>query len=179
MFVSLSALLRSLVQEAWQLTRAMSTLSLGSVSGAGPGQLALALILVCGSALPAWLLSPELDVMMSGEEEAASLGVDVLRLRLWCVVWTAFMTAGAVAVGANVAFVGLIVPHALRRAFGHAHRALIPAAFIGGGLFLLWCDMLCRALPLRNEFPLSVVTALIGGPLFLRMLARMEQGGGP
>jgi iron complex transport system permease protein len=176
MFLSLSELLKSLVQEKWQLLRVMATLSLGSVSGAGPKQLALASVLVCGAALPAWLWSRELDVLMSGEEEATSLGVDVPRLRIWTVVWSAFLTAGAVAVGASVAFVGLIVPHALRPMFGHAHRILIPAAFLGGGTFVLWCDMLCRALPLRNEIPLSVVTALIGGPLFLRMLARLERG---
>jgi iron complex transport system permease protein len=176
MFSSLSALLKSVIQERWQLLRVMATLTLGSVSGAGPKQLALAGVLVCGASLPAWLWSRELDVLMSGEEEARSLGVDVPRLRFWAVVWTAFLTAGAVAVGANVAFVGLIVPHALRRVFGHAHRTLIPAAFFGGGIFLMWCDTLCRVLPLRNEVPLSVVTALIGGPIFLRMLARLERG---
>jgi iron complex transport system permease protein len=174
LFSSLSSLLKSLIQESWQLSRALSAFSLGSVSGAGPRQLALALILICGSALPAWSWSAELDLLLSGEDEAAALGVDVLRVRIWSVVWTAFMTAAAVAVGANVAFVGVIVPHVLRRWFGQTHRVLLPAAFLGGGVFLLWCDMLCRALPFANEVPLSVVTALIGGPLFLRMLARLE-----
>jgi iron complex transport system permease protein len=179
LFGSLSSLLRSLIQESWQLTRVLNALSLGSLSGAGPRQLALAALLSGGAALPAWLWSRELDLLMSGEEEAQSLGVDVARLRTWSVVWTAFATAGAVAAGASVAFVGLIVPHALRRMFGHAHRTLLPAAFLGGGIFLLWCDMLCRALPTQNEIPLSVVTALIGGPLFLRLLARMERSAAP
>jgi iron complex transport system permease protein len=178
-FASMSALLKNQIQESWQLTRVMSTFSLGSVSGAGPKQLALAGLLGLGSMLPAWSWSRELDMLMSGEEEASALGVDVPRLRSWSVVWTAFLTAGAVAVGANVAFVGLIVPHGLRHLFGYAHRALIPAAFLGGGVFLLWCDTLCRALPFRNEVPLSVVTALIGGPLFLRMLSRLERGEAP
>ncbi|HEY2733815.1 MAG TPA: iron ABC transporter permease [Polyangiales bacterium] len=179
LFASLSALLKSQIQESWQLTRVMSTFSLGSLSGAGPQQLALSALLAIGSTLPAWSWSRELDVLMSGEEEATALGVDVPRLRVWSVVWTAFSTAGAVAVGANVAFVGLIVPHALRRVFGYSHRSLIPAAFLGGGAFLLWCDTLCRALPLRNEIPLSVITALIGFPLFLRMLSRLERGATP
>lgn len=177
LFSSLSALLQSLVQETWQLTRVLRQLSLGSVSGAGPRQLALASVLVLGSALPGCLWWRELDVLMSGEEEAASLGVDVTRLRTWCVIWTALATAGAVAVGASAPFVGLIVPHALRRLFGEGHRVLMPAAFLGGGLFLLWCDMLCRVLPLRNELPLSVITALIGVPLFVRMLAQLERAG--
>jgi iron complex transport system permease protein len=177
LFASLSALLKSLVQETWQLTRVLDQLSLGSVSGAGPRQLALASVLVLGSVIPGWLWWRELDMLMSGEEEAASLGVDVTRLRTWCVIWTALATAGAVAVGASVPFVGLIVPHALRRFFGEGHRSLMPAAFLGGGLFLLWCDMLCRALPFRNELPLSVITALIGVPLFVRMLAQLERTG--
>jgi iron complex transport system permease protein len=179
MFLSLSSLLKSLVQESWQLLRVMNALSAGSLSGAGPRQAALAAVLVCGSTLPAWTWARELDVLMSGEDEATSLGVDVPRLRTWIVIWTAFATAGSIAVGANVTFVGLIVPHALRRFFGHGHRTLIPAAFLGGGIFLLACDVLCRSLPLRNEIPLSVVTALIGGPLFLRMLSRLESEGQP
>jgi iron complex transport system permease protein len=174
MFLSLSSLLKSLIQESWQLLRVMSVLSAGSLSGAGPKQTALAGVLVIGATLPAWLWSRELDVLMSGEDEASSLGVDVGRLRIWIVIWTALLIAGPVAVGANVAFVGLIVPHALRRLFGHAHQILIPAAFVGGGTFLLGCDVLCRVLPLRHEVPLSVVTALLGGPLFLRMLAKLE-----
>lgn len=177
LFSSLSSLLKSLVQETWQLTRVLNTLSLGSVSGAGPRQLALAAVLVLGAVGPAWLWWRELDVLMSGEEEATSLGVDVPRLRAWCVIWTAVLTSGAVAVGASVPFVGLIVPHGLRRVFGEGHRLLLPAAFLGGGLFLLWCDMLCRVLPLPNELPLSVLTALIGVPVFLRLLTDLTRGG--
>ena len=69
------------------------------------------------------------------------------------------------------------MPHALRRFFGEGHRSLMPASFLGGGIFLLWCDMLCRALPFPNELPLSVITALIGVPLFVRWLARLERSG--
>lgn len=175
LFLSASSLLESLVQESWQLVRVLKLLSAGSLSGAGPKQSALAAVLVCGSALPVWLWSRELDVLASGEDEASSLGVDVPRLRLWIVVWTAFLTAGAVAVGAHVAFVGLVVPHVLRRFFGHGHRVLIPAALLGGGVFLIACDVVCRVLPLKNELPLSVVTGLIGAPVFLRLLANQER----
>jgi iron complex transport system permease protein len=177
LFGSLSALLRSVTADTWQLSRALTTLSLGSVSGAGRAQLALSGVLALGALLPVWLYFRELDVLMSGEEEASALGVDVTRMRTWCVVWTAVLVAGAVAVGASVAFVGLIVPHAARKLFGESHAALMPAAFLGGGLFLLLCDALCRALPLRQEIPLSVITALVGVPVFLRILADMERGG--
>ncbi|HKU43380.1 MAG TPA: iron ABC transporter permease [Polyangiales bacterium] len=177
LFSSLSTLLESMVQEDWQLSRTLHVLSAGSLSGAGPRQSALVAVLCCGAALPAWAWARELDVLLSGEDEARSLGVDVRRARFWLIVWSAFLSAGAVAVGAHVTFVGLIVPHVLRRFIGHGHRALIPAAFAGGGTFLLACDVLCRLTPLRNEVPLGAVTALIGGPLFLRLLVRLETEG--
>lgn len=177
LFASLSSLLKSLTAETWQLARALTTLSLGTVSGAGRAQLALSGMLALGSLVPAWLYFRELNVLMSGEEEASALGVDVARMRVWCVIWTAVLVAGAVAVGASVPFVGLIVPHAMRKLFGENHGWLMPAAFLGGGLFLLVCDVLCRTLPLRQEIPLSVVTALIGVPVFLRILTDMERGG--
>lgn len=178
LLLSLSSLLKSLTQETWQLTRALNTLSFGSLSGAGPTQLALVCVLALGGLLPAWLWWRELDMLMSGEEEAAALGVDVARLRTWGVVWTAVLVAGAVAVGASVPFVGLIVPHGMRKLFGEAHGTLMPAAFFGGGLFLLLCDVLCRILPFPNEVPLSVVTALLGVPVFLRLLTELERGEG-
>jgi iron complex transport system permease protein len=177
LFGSLSALLRSLTSDTWQLARALTTLSLGSVSGAGRAQLALSGMLAIGALLPAWRYFRELDVLMSGEEEASALGVDIARMRIWCVIWTAVLVAGAVAVGASVPFVGLIVPHATRKLFGESHAGLMPAAFLGGGLFLLLCDVLCRVLPLRQEIPLSVITALVGVPVFLRILRDMERGG--
>jgi iron complex transport system permease protein len=176
LFGSLSSLLKSLTQESWQLARALSSLSMGSVSGAGQAQLTLALVLALGALGPTWLYFREQDVLMSGEEEASALGVDVIRMRIWCVIWTAVLVAGAVAVGASVPFVGLIVPHGMRKLFGEAHGSLMPAAFLGGGLFLLTCDVLCRVLPLRQEIPLSVVTSLVGVPVFLRILTAMERG---
>jgi iron complex transport system permease protein len=176
LLASVSALLKSLTQETWQLARVLSTLSLGSVSGAGPAQLTVASLLTLGALAPVWLWWRELDMLLSGEEEAAAMGVDVPRVRLWCVIWTSVLVASAVAVGAGVPFVGLIVPHVTRKLFGESHGLLLPAAFVGGGVFLLLCDVLCRVLPLQNEIPLSVVTALLGVPVFLRLLSKLEAG---
>jgi iron complex transport system permease protein len=175
---SVSALVKSLTQETWQLARVLNTLSLGSVSGAGRAQLTVSGVLSVGALLPVWLWWRELDVLMSGEEEAAALGVDVTRVRLWCVIWSSVLVASAVAVGAGVPFVGLIVPHAMRKLFGENHATLLPASFLGGGVFLLACDALTRVLPLRNEVPLSVITALLGVPVFMRLLSRLERGAG-
>jgi iron complex transport system permease protein len=74
-----------------------------------------------------------------------------------------------------VGFVGLVVPHALRPLVGHAHRRLMPAAFFGGGAFLVLCDVLTRVIPFNGELSLGSITGLIGAPTFLWMLKRLEQ----
>ena len=89
--------------------------------------------------------------------------------------WAAVLTAGAVAVGGTVSFVGLVVPHALRPLVGVKHKNLIPAAALGGGTFLVICDILARGLPGRGEIPLGVVTGLIGAPIFLVLLMRHQR----
>jgi iron complex transport system permease protein len=168
LFLSIGAFLVSLAQDSWELGRAVVAFSLGGVEGSGPRHVALAAPLVLGGVIAAWLWSRPLDLMLSGEEEAASLGVDVLAVRRWTVVWTALLTAGAVAVGGNVGFVGLVVPHALRQLVGVEHRRLVPAAALGGGCFLVLCDVASRAL--SRGIPLGVTTGVIGAPLFLWLL---------
>lgn len=170
--LSLSSFLTRLAQESWELGRALVTFTLGSVSGSGPRQVLLALPLVSFGIVAAFKWGKSLDLMLSGEEEAQSLGVDVAQVRLWVVVWTGLLTGAAVAVGGNVGFVGLIVPHALRPLVGPRHRALIPGAAIAGGSFLVLCDALCRAIVPQGELPLGVITGLIGAPLFLMLLTR-------
>lgn len=172
LFVSLEGFVTSLAQERWELSRAVLSFALGDVSGVGPRQLWLALPLVGVGVILAWSWSDPLDLMLSGEEEAASLGADVQSVRRWVVVWTAILTAAAVAIGGNVGFVGLIVPHALRRFVGLGHRRLIPAAALGGGAFVVACDVLSRVLPGRSEVPLGVITGILGAPTFLWLLLK-------
>lgn len=175
LFLSIGAFLVSLAQDSWELGRAVVAFALGGVEGSGPRHVALALPLVIGGVAAAWLWSRPLDLMLSGEEEAASLGVDVLAVRRWTVIWTALLTAGAVAVGGNVGFVGLIVPHALRPLVGVEHRRLVPSAALAGGCFLVLCDVVSRV-PARG-IPLGVVTGVIGAPLFLWLLMRTTRRG--
>jgi iron complex transport system permease protein len=170
LFISLEGFVTSLAQERWELSRAVLSFALGDVSGVGPRQIALALPLVALGGALAWSWSIPLDVMMTGEEEARSLGAEVDVIRRWVVVWIAILTAAAVAIGGNVGFVGLVVPHALRPLVGLTHRRLIPAAALGGGIFVVACDILCRVLPGRSEVPLGVITGLVGAPLFLWLL---------
>ncbi|MDB4989344.1 MAG: hypothetical protein JWN04_4522 [Myxococcaceae bacterium] len=175
LFLSLGSLVTSLSQESWELGRAVISFALGSVTGAGPSQVAIIVPIALIGTLAAWLWARPLDLLLSGDEEASVLGLDVVRTRRWCIAWTALLTAGAVAVGGNLGFVGLVVPHGLRRWVGVAHRRLIPAAALGGGTFVLACDVVARALPSRTEVPLGVVTGLVGAPVFLWLVLRSHE----
>ncbi len=177
LFLSLGSFVTSLAQESWEVGRAVIAFALGTVSGTGLRQAAMITPIVLIGTLAAVLWSRPLDLLLSGEEEAQVLGLDVARARRWCIVWTALLTAGAVSVGGNVGFVGLVVPHALRHFVGVTHRALVPASALGGGLFLLACDVLTRVMPSRTEVPLGVITGLFGAPVFLWLLLRSRKEG--
>ncbi len=176
-FLSIGGLVTSLAQESWELGRAVIAFTLGGVEAKGPRHVALAVPMVVGGFLAAWAWGRHLDVLLAGEEEAASLGVDVVAVRRWVIVWTAVLTAAAVAIGGNVSFVGLVVPHALRAHLGALHRRLIPAAFLGGGVFVAFADVLVRIVPARGTIPLGVVTGLVGAPIFLKLLSERTRHG--
>lgn len=178
LFLALGGFVTSLAQESWDVARALVSFTLGGVSGVGWPAVRLALPLVLVGIVAVWLWAPALDLLLSGEEEAQSLGLDVAPTRRWLTVWIAVLTAAAVALGGNVVFVGLVVPHVLRPLVGVAHRRLIPAAALAGGVFVLACDLVTRALPTRTEIPLGVITGMIGAPLFLVLLLKSARGPG-
>ena len=178
LFLSVAGLLTSFAQGTWELGRAVVAFTLGGVDAKGARQVTLALPFVAVGATFGWAWGRHLDLLLSGEDEARSLGVDVVRARRWVIVWAAVLTAAAVAIGGNVAFVGLVVPHALRPWFGSSHRELLPAAMVGGAGFVVLVDIVTRVLPTEGEIPLGVVTGLVGAPLFLLLLARRPALGG-
>jgi iron complex transport system permease protein len=165
----------SLAQEHHELGRAVVAFTLGGVAGAGWAHLRLALPLVVIACGAAFYWGRSLDLLLSGEDEAATLGVDVTAARRWSIVWVGVLTAAAVAIGGNISFVGLVVPHALRPFVGAEHRKLVPAAMLAGAMFLAACDLVARAIPSQTEIPLGVVTGLIGEPLFLYLLLRSRR----
>jgi iron complex transport system permease protein len=175
LFLSAGSFVTSLALERWELARAMMDFSLGDVSSVGLSRVLLGVPLIAAGVIAAYLWATPLDLMLSGEEEAASLGVDVHDVRRACVLWTAVLSAAAVAIGGNVSFVGLVVPHVLRPFVGVDHKKLVPAAALLGAVFVAACDVLTRALPTRSEIPLGVVTGLIGAPLFLFLLLRSRR----
>ena len=168
---AVASLVTWLAQDRWELGRALVAFTLGGVEGKGTVHILIGLPLVTAGIVGTWWWSRALDLLLSGDDEAASLGVPVAAARGWLLVWTAMLAAAAVAIGGGVAFVGLIVPHALRPWFGHGHRNLLPAAAVGGAAFLIATDALCRLAP-GASLPLGVLTALVGAPVFALILLR-------
>ena len=179
LLLALGSFLTTMAQEQHELGRAVVAFTLGGVGGVGWTHVRLAAPLVIFGVAAGFLWGRPLDVLLSGDEEAASLGVDVTRTRRWSVVWVAVLTSAAVALGGNIAFVGLVVPHALRPFVGTAHRRLIPASFVAGAAFLGACDLIARSAPTRAEVPLGVVTGIVGAPLFVFLLLKMYRDGAP
>lgn len=119
-------------------------------------------------------LSSPLDTMVLGEEVMQSLGHNIARLRLWVVCLSALGVGVCVAVCGAVGFIGLVAPVFARRiARGHPGRAIVPAAIIGA-LLLVAADLLTRSAPIGRSLPLGVITALLGAPFFLWLVAHMR-----
>jgi iron complex transport system permease protein len=114
----------------------------------------------------------KLNVMSIGDRTAAHLGIDVERTRLVTLSAASAIAALVVAYAGPIGFVGLVVPHALRRFVGPDHRALLPASALGGATFLVLCDTLARTVASPLELPVGIVTSAIGGPFFLMILMR-------
>lgn len=142
----------------------------GIVVPEGPWRLALPAAWCASLALAS--LSRPLDALLAGDDAALSHGLDPARLRLALLGVSALLVACAVAVCGPVGFVGLLVPHLARLLAGAAHRRLLPACAVGGGLFLALCDAAARALPLAATPPVGVVTAALGAPALVFLLAR-------
>lgn len=156
------------------LAGALMTWTLGSLAGSQWDSLALpAVALVAGLI---WLFShaQSLNALMLGDETAATLGVDTHVLRRALFVAVSLLTGVMVAASGAIGFVGLVVPHVTRMLVGSDHRRVLPLAALLGALFLVTVDILARVLFAPMEVPVGVITALIGGPFFVWMLARQS-----
>ena len=113
-----------------------------------------------------------LDVLALGESQAGHLGVDVVRLRRVMALLIALAVGGAVAVAGIIGFVGLVVPNLVRGRMGADHALVLPACALLGAALLVLADLLARTLFSPAELPVGVVTAAVGGPVFLWLLVR-------
>lgn len=118
------------------------------------------------------VLARSLDLLALGDEEAADLGVQPARLRVGVLVTASIVTAAVVAAAGPIGFIGLIVPHTVRRWHGVSHRRLLPLAVLLGAIFLMAADTVARCAVPDRVIPVGVVTALLGGPFFIGLLRR-------
>src|SRR3972149_6445421 len=123
-----------------------------------------------------YLRSRHLNLILSGEETAIQLGVDVEKLKLISYLSASLITAASVSVCGLIGFVGLIIPHSARLIFGPDHRLLIPSAALIGASFLIASDTFARTLLAPTELPVGVITAAFGGPFFIYLLMSRKVG---
>jgi iron complex transport system permease protein len=135
---------------------------------------ALPWVVLVGAFAFALRLARSVNVMALHADAAATLGVNVGRLRRSLFVCAGLLTASAVTTAGSIGFVGLIVPHACRYALGPDHRLLLPAATLAGGAFLVLADTLARTVLAPQQLPVGVLTAFIGAPVFLFQLHQLH-----
>lgn len=113
-----------------------------------------------------------LNALLLGEREAHHLGFDIARARRNLILLIALLVGPLVAATGGIAFIGLVIPHILRRWIGADHRALLPLSWIAGAIALVLADWIARIVVIPAELPVGVITSLIGGPFFIALLLR-------
>ena len=121
----------------------------------------------------------DLNLLAGGELRAQSLGVHTLVLRLGILFGASLLTAAAVTLSGSIGFVGLVVPHMMRRLVGADHRRLVPASVLAGSCLLVLAEMIARTVLAPQQLPVGVITAFVGVPLFLYLLGRGHRAGSP
>lgn len=148
---------------------------LGSLASIQPSDVAAAAPAVLFSLVPLVLLRWRMNLMSLGDEEAAALGVDPRRLRAIFVAAATLMTASVVAISGVIGWVGLVMPHIARLVVGPNFNRLLPASMLMGAGYLLLVDTLARTMA-ETETPLGILTAFVGAPVFIWLLATGRRG---
>ncbi|MDR2490023.1 MAG: iron ABC transporter permease [Spirochaetaceae bacterium] len=147
----------------------------GSLAGARWAYLTLplAILLVCSAVL--MVNYRALNLLLLGEESAGALGVNVRRTQKLLVLIASLMAGVTISVSGTIGFVGLMVPHFTRLLIGADHKKVLPVAALGGGILVVWVDVAARTVIAPEELPVGILTAIIGGPLFIFLLKRKTQ----
>lgn len=146
--------------------------SLGSLGAAAWGSLLVGGPVMVAAMIPLALHARSLNALALGEAEAHHLGVAVERVKTRLVILVAMVVGVAVSLTGIIGFVGLVIPHVIRLAFGPDHRLLLPASALLGGGMLVLADLFSRTVAAPAELPIGIVTALLGAPFFLALLIR-------
>lgn len=175
LFFSSLILLMQYVAEHNQIFRMIRWIMGGLENSSADHLYFLAPIVIVGMGL-LFVHSRELNILLTGNERAMTLGVNVAQVRLVAFYLVSLLVGGIVSVCGPIGFVGLIVPHLCRLVVGPDHRKLAPASALFGGVFLALCDTIARSLIAPFEIPVGVITSLLGGPFFLWLLLRRRTG---
>lgn len=177
--VAVAALLTALTQ--WLIIssqndamRAAMSWTLGNLAGIRMERLGVPAAISIPLVAVLWVAAGRVNALMIGEAGAASLGVNVERMRAILVVLCALLVGTLVAISGSIGFVALIVPHTVRLLFGADLRRAVPICAIGGAAFLVWADVAARLVIQPSEIPIGVITALLGAPFFLVVLRRVS-----
>jgi len=146
---------------------------LGDLSGTTKTLLPVAIAIAVIGTVALTLNARSLNLLMLGERDAFDLGVEVGRVRVIVFVVASLLVGSSVAASGSVGYVGLVVPHLVRLSLGSDNRISIPAAAIGGALFVIVADTVARTIIAPRELPVGAITALIGAPLFIYLLKRV------
>jgi len=145
---------------------------MGDLSLAASGEIIMTgIFLIIGFAV-IYLEARPLNLIVTGEETAMQLGVNVEKTKIWLFLAASLVTGLAVSFSGIIGFVGLIIPHIMRMLCGSDHRLLLPASFLFGASFLIVADTIARTIIPHTELPVGVITAMCGAPYFIYLLRR-------
>lgn len=170
---ALSEALATLIPEVGMLA---GDFRVGGFSAVSYVRLLPAGILILLALLMAFSLHNELDVLALGEETAQSLGMNVKAMRTLLLVLAALLAGAAVSFSGLLGFVGLLVPHAMRKIAGSESGFLLPLCALGGGCFVTLCDTAARVIFAPYELPVGILMSVLGGPFFLGLLLKRKGG---
>lgn len=147
---------------------------LGSLGGASWEKMFYGLIAFTLCTVVISFFHQSLDVLMLGDDTAATLGVDLKKMKTGIIVLATILTGIIVSISGVIGFVGLVIPHITRSIVGSTHRRLIPAAILVGGLFVIICDVISRTIASPQELSIGVVTSFFGAPFFLFLIRKSK-----
>lgn len=150
--------------------RSFTFWSMGDLGGASWKSISLPLPMMLLPTLGLTLLGNKLNALSLGEAEAYHLGVNVEQVKYMIILLSSMAVGAAVSLTGTIGFIGLVVPHILRMAFGPDHHVVLPASMLAGAIVLLLADLFARTVASPSEIPIGIVTALLGAPVFIWLL---------
>ncbi|RPH52139.1 MAG: iron ABC transporter permease [Desulfobacteraceae bacterium] len=148
---------------------------MGDLSSADAGGVVILAVVMLPCFILLFWLSNTMNLLLMGRDMAQTMGVNIKMVTVTLLVVTSFMVSATVSYCGLIGFVGLVIPHVFRIILGSDHRILVPACLLGGGAYMVFCDILAKVLPSQGEMPAGVITALVGAPLFIYLLKRSDR----